>query len=116
MTDRLKIGINDIVEVIDDGCLYSTYQTMAEFMLLKNWLSRRLMEYEENTNLYRVVFIQPHDVIKTIKMEDLCNYNALLCGIENLESLNQYIIGIEGLKLKRKAFSSPMFNEDDFLL
>lgn len=98
----MKIG--DIVQIIDNGRTYSSYQAWADRHNLVRWgyNGNSPDEWESHlpqyTRLYKVVAIDKHS--------GTCNsyqHDYILFGIEDLKSRRQYIIGEDGVEFVKSG-------------
>ena len=80
------IELGDIVEVIDWGKLYFTYETASKRMYLKNWKYNRGPSIEEEKEKFHVIAKLYHDFT-----------HEVIIGITN--GLHDYIINTSGVKI-----------------
>jgi hypothetical protein len=96
-----KIKIGDIVKIIDDGQTYTTYQTAAKAMKLKNWISWHSRSTKDRYyNEYMVVGMFAHPYLKEINILGITN------GIED------FVIGVDGVKLISETKENPLISEE----
>ena len=76
------INVGDTIIVTDKGCTYSSYDTMADAMELKNWRCGNVPKVGQK---YKVVVV----VHRVIGIQDNLNH--------------QYLIDEEGVELVKKA-------------
>lgn len=89
MSEVFNVG--DIVKVINDGRLYTTYSAMADDMQLTNWIHGRGYELGEEHlegTLARVIAVRNHDEID----------GPVLLGIRILDTNHEYIICTDGVE------------------
>ena len=95
----MKVG--DKVKVKNTGNTYSTYAAMAKHMGLTRWVcgedffDRRL---PSKLRTYRIINMAMHGSENFNGKTPKHYKKTILCGIEDIDSGEQYIIGIKGLQ------------------
>jgi len=81
-----KIKIGDTVKIMDDGETYTSYETAAKTMKLKNWKSER---FPSNSYRYGNVY----KVVGTFERPQMYDLLGITNGIED------FVIGDKGVEL-----------------
>lgn len=108
------IWIGDTVSVIHRGYHFPCYNRMIRYMKLDKFSENFPVKYKDL--LFKVLAVQPRNSLSDVGMNEynFWLFDELLYGIEDIDSGDQYIVGIKGLKVVKKSHSSSFIDECDF--
>lgn len=100
--------IGDKVKVINPGASYTTYSGIAKYMKLTRWKYYRGLPSSDK--IYQIVNMALHG--SDIYSENILSKNnkTLVCGIEDINNGEQYLVNIKGLEV----YIMGLFTIEDF--
>ncbi len=97
--------IGNQVRVIHTGASYTTYDSMAKYMKFTRWDFKKIPSKERT---YKIIAMARHgEEIHSLIYNDkeriifgsALDKRTMICGIQDIENGNQYMIGIHGLEV-----------------